>query len=544
MNTNFNKFRTKISIAMIIILFLFFITNFIGYKYLIKNIQLNSIKNEQMQFYKIQRETNKLLTSILFKFYKNKETLIQKHKIVLEYLKDKKYDISLDEIHNILNEGLINKPYNIYITDDNLKIVNTTFKADLGFDLSFAKHLFDNHKKENIIGSSAPVFETFSSNFLSFSDSYLPNSNRILQISYTYSNTYKDLKNIQELINSSEIIKNGNAYIIFKDGYIGDFVFKEFKAKKINLEEIKLRLKKGKDLNDKIKDDKIITEKWKKDGKNYKNLYFSQKSPFFDDAKIIYSVIFDQSNLEKELKEINIITTILSFLFIIIIYFLLKARDNELLLNQKDTFIKHSVHEIKTPLTIISLNNQLRKKVMGEDKYTQKIDSAIKTLKNSYEDMTFLISKNFIEYEKSIIDLQEFIQQRVYYFSTVAVDQGRVLKITINNSNIKIKISEIELTRLIDNNISNSIKYSDINSCINIKLEDNILSFESFGKEIINTKNIFKKYARENNTQGGNGLGLSIVSDIAYDNNILIDVISKENKNTFIYTFNCHNTDT
>ena len=544
MNTKFNKFRTKISIVMLIILFLFFITNFFGYKYLIKNVQLNNIKNQQMQFYKIQRETNKLLTSILFKYYKNKETIIQKHKIALEYLKDKEYNISLNEIHNILNEGLTNKPYNIYITDDNLKIVNTTLKADLGFDLSFAKFFFDKHKKENIIGSSAPIFETFSSNFLSFSDSYLPNSNRILQISYTYSHTFNDLKNIQELISSSEIIKNGNAYIIFKDGYIGDFVFNEFKVKKINLEEIKLRLKKGKDLNDKIKDNKIITQRWEKDGKTYKNLYFSQKSPFFDDSKIIYSVVFDQSNLENELKQINIITIILSLLFIIIIYFLLKARDNELLLNQKDTFIKHSVHEIKTPLTIISLNNQLRKKVRGEDKYTQKIDSAIKTLKNSYEDMTYLISKNFIEYEKSIIDLQEFIQQRVYYFSTVAVDQGRVLKITNNNSNIKVKISEVELTRLIDNNISNSIKYSDINSTIYIKLEDNILSFESSGKKIINSKTIFKKYTRENNTQGGNGLGLSIVSDIAYDNNIFIDVISKENKNTFIYTFNCHNTDT
>ena len=98
MNTNFNKFRTKISIVMIIILFLFLITNFFGYKYLIKNVHLNNIKNEQMQFYKIQRETNKLLTSILFKYYKEKENLIQKHKIVLEYLKDKEYDISLLEI--------------------------------------------------------------------------------------------------------------------------------------------------------------------------------------------------------------------------------------------------------------------------------------------------------------------------------------------------------------------------------------------------------------------------------------------------------------
>ena len=542
MNAIFNKLRTKISSVIILILFLFFITNFFGYKYLIKNVELNNVKNEQMQFYKIQRETNRLLTSVLFKYYKEKENLIKKHKEVVEYLKNKDYGTPLIEIQNIINKDLPNKPYNIYITDENLKIMNTTFKADLGFNLSFAKHLFDKHRKENIIGSSAPVFETFSSNFLSFTDSYLPNTNRILQVSYRYEDTNNDLKKIQKLIDSSQIIKDSHAYIIFKDGYIGDFIFKEYKAKKISFEEIKLRLKKGKDLEDKIKDHQIITELWQENDKNYKNLYFSQVSSIFDDAKIIYSVTFDQSNLENELNDINIISIILAISFIIIILFLFKVKDNEVLLNQKDTFIKHSVHEIKTPLTIISLNNQLRKKKMGEDRYTQKIDSAIKTLKNSYEDMAFLISKNFIVYEKSIIQLNEFVEERVYYFSTVAIDQGRLLHIS-TNSKVEIEISEIELTRLIDNNISNAIKYSNINSTINIKLENNILSFESKGKKIIDSTNIFKKYARENNTQGGNGLGLSIVRDITSKNNIFIDVISKENKNTFIYTFNCHDTD-
>lgn len=72
----------------------------------------------------------------------NKEILfLEKHKLVLNYLENNSYDASLDEINKTLNNS--NTPdYNIYITDENLVITNTTFKPDLGFNLSFAKRNF------------------------------------------------------------------------------------------------------------------------------------------------------------------------------------------------------------------------------------------------------------------------------------------------------------------------------------------------------------------------------------------------------------------
>ena len=108
---------------------------------------------------------------------------------------------------------------------------------DLNFDLNFAKFLFDKHQDENIIGVSAPVFETSSINFLSYTDSYLPkNKNRLLQISYKYSDVDLNLKMIQNNIDSNENIENSISYVIFDDGYIGDFIFKSFKSYKPNLE--------------------------------------------------------------------------------------------------------------------------------------------------------------------------------------------------------------------------------------------------------------------------------------------------------------------
>jgi hypothetical protein len=65
----------------------------------------------------------------------------------------------------------------------------------LNFDLSFAKDLFEQHKKNNIIGISPPIFEIYSLKFFSYSDSFLAKDDkRILQVSYTYNDLEEDLE--------------------------------------------------------------------------------------------------------------------------------------------------------------------------------------------------------------------------------------------------------------------------------------------------------------------------------------------------------------
>lgn len=524
--------KIKISNIMIIFLLLFIVLDFIGYKYLINSIKTTHLKNEEILFYKLQRETNELLTYLLYKYSHKKDILEAKHKEVINYFKNNKYNKNLDSLYEQINKGYKNKPFNIYITDENLKIVNTTFSPDLGFDLSFAKKTFIAHKNKKIIGISAPIFETYSKNFFSYSDCYLPNTNRILQLSYRYDNTKEKIKKIQAILEKNRIVLNSNAYISFKDGYIGDFIFKSFKAYKPNLEKIKNRLKNGGKLFNKLENKKFYIE----NKKEYKTYYFIQKSTLFDDAKIMHRVVFDNKELNKKLANINIIVIILSIIGFFTIIALFRIRNQEIILTQKDKFIKHSVHEIKTPLSIISLNNQLRDKKFGKDRYSVKIDSAIKTLENSYEDMSYLLTKNKITYEKENINIGSFLEKRVIYFQSIAKAQGR--EIFLNEiETFDFFISEIELTRLIDNNLSNAIKYSNIHSKINVTLKNKKLSFISEGKEIKNKKTIFKKYERESNEIGGHGLGLSIVKDITKDYRIKIVLSRKDHRNIFSYDF-------
>lgn len=308
------KLIPQSSTILFFILILFLSSIFISYKLLLKNIHDNHIKNQELTFNSIQRQTSQLLTKLLYKYSEQKNVLLDKHKQVLKYLETNSYDVNLGEIHKIINKENYNL-YNIYITDENLIIKNTTFLADLNFDLSFAKELLDNHKKQNIIGISPPIFEMYSLKFFSYSDSYLPkNDKRVLQVSYTYEDLNEDLKNLQNLINANPNIKNSNAYIIFNDGYVGDFIFKSLKSYKPTLEDINERIKKGKELANTLSSNNTISSFIKEEKQEYKSLYFLEKSPIFDEAKIIYSIVFDEEEYKNDILNLNIAIILISII--------------------------------------------------------------------------------------------------------------------------------------------------------------------------------------------------------------------------------------
>lgn len=526
----------KSSTLLFMVTCLFLLFSFVSYTLFYKNLNDNYIKNQEITFYKIQKSTNNLLSKLLYSYQEEKKLLLEKHKVVLDYFKDKSYDINLEEIYKIINQNNENKPYNIYITDEKFIIKNTTYKPDLDFDLSFAKDIFFEHKKNNEIGVSYPIFEFYSSKFFSYTDSFLPNSNKILQVSYTYTNLDEDLENLQTLLKNSLDIKSSDAFVVYDDGFIGDFIFKQ-----VDFKAIDERALKGKILEQYLDENEYLTKY--QDGNNLKISYISEKSPIFDDIKIIYSIIFDESDLQNSIFKLNLIILFLTFIGLITIFIIYKVRQKEHILNYKDRFIEHSVHEIKTPLSIINLNIQLRDKIYGSDKYSKKIDGALKTLKNSYEDMTFLHTKDKIEYKVEKINIKEVLINRVKYFEIIAQTQTRNIELE-NIEDCFISISKIELSRLIDNNLSNAIKYSFVNSSIKVTLKNANLEFKLLGKEIRNPQNIFERYRRENEDTGGHGLGLSIVKDICLKYDIKIDVISQNSENNFKYSFNCHKFDT
>ena len=527
------------------IIFIFLTIDFLGYKFLINNMKSSHEKDTQILFYKVKSDVSSMLSRLLYEYTKQKDILENKHKEVLAYLNSSKKEdlltLDLEQIHNKINQGYENKPYNIYISNKDYVIKNTTYKPDLGFNLSFAKKEFDEHFKNNQIGVSTPIFEKSAKNFFSFSDSYLSkNKEGILQLSYNYPQTSLQLEDIRKSIETASNIKEAKAYIIVNTGFINDLILKEFSSYKPTLEEIENRIKEGKKINDELKDKIIYTNDFIQDNINYKSIYFSTKSSIFDDTKVIFSILLDESDYYKKIENINYLMILITVIGLISIVIITLVRNKELKLSVQDRFIQSAMHELKTPLSIITLNNDLKKEKYGEDEFTNQIDSAVKILHKSYEDMEFMIKKEKDEYKIEIIDLEEIVENRIEYFRKIATMNKRELLSNIN-SECQVKMSQVELIRLIDNNISNAIKYSNPNSIIEISLKENELQFKNFGTPIKNHNKIFSKYYRENAVVGGYGLGLNIVKNIAKKYNIKFHVQTDEKKrNIFTYIFKSH----
>lgn len=210
------------------------------------------------------------------------------------------------------------------------------------------------------------------------------------------------------------------------------------------------------------------------------------------------------------------------------------------LVKKQNQFITTSIHEINTPLSIIITNIDLFKLKFGDNKYLSKIEAGSKVIHNTYNDLSYTVKKDRIEYPKTLLSFSDILRDRVEFFDQVAI--GNNINIVLNiEDEINIQFNEIELQRMIDNSISNAIKYSYQNTSVLVELSkiDNTIVFQitNHGDTIKNVEKLFQKYYRENESRGGFGLGLSIIENICTHNSIEIDVQSKDNKSTFTYTW-------
>jgi len=502
-------------------------------------------KDTKILFHEIKSKTSDFLVELLYRYDTEKEKLIHKHKIVLDYMNEHDLNVSLDEIHAKINEGHEDKPYHIYITNKDLVIKNTTYEQDMGFDLSFARRLFEEHKAENIIGCSAPISEKASKRFFFYTDSYLSKNgddkSAILQVSYTYKYTTQVLSELLKLIREQALIEEVHVYSIEDNGYTYEILLQETDiVTKPNLEDKAYTNKEALAAIKKLGPNELTVEHFEKEDMHYQLLTMSAKSFVVKDMKIIYTVLLNESDFLHRLQKLDIIMAIISLMGLIGIFIIAKVRSKEVKLSEQDKFVQSAMHEIKTPLSVITLNNELRALEQGKDDYSEEIDNALKVLHSSYSSMSTVVSKDKLTYEVETLDLGQNVKERIDFFQTIA--HANEKKIIANiDMGCEVELSLTELIRLIDNNLSNALKYSYPGSDIHVVLDKNKLSFHTQSKAIVDKKKIFDKYRRENTTVGGYGLGLGIIRDIAKKYQIDIRLRSDTQEGTtFTYVFKCH----
>lgn len=234
----------------------------------------------------------------------------------------------------------------------------------------------------------------------------------------------------------------------------------------------------------------------------------------------------------------------------------LKESTDEKILAEKQNkeLVSNISHDLKTPITAIK--GYVEGIMDGVADTPEKMDKYIKTIYNKANDMDRLINEltvysgidsNRIPYHFHRINVSE-------YFGDCIEEVGLDLEsknIELNYSNLAppdtLVIADPEqLKRVINNIIGNSIKYLDKpKGEIDIRILDEVdairVEIEDNGKGIA-TKDlpkIFERFYRtdasRNSSQGGSGIGLSIVKKIIEDHGGYIWATSKEGDGTCMH---------
>lgn len=213
------------------------------------------------------------------------------------------------------------------------------------------------------------------------------------------------------------------------------------------------------------------------------------------------------------------------------------------LLEEQDQFIKNAIHEIHTPLSVIITNIDLLRLNGIDNEFLNAIEAGSRIIQNSYEDMTYLMNRDRISQQNTTIDLVEFIHGRVRYFTCIAEVNELTLSVRVGHPDLPmINFDERKLSRIIDNTLSNAIKYSyrpgEINVTVGSRNGELFFEIQNRGPLIKDKKKIFQRFHRESDHKGGYGLGLSIVAQICEEENIIIKISSTTSHGTsFRYIF-------
>ena len=211
------------------------------------------------------------------------------------------------------------------------------------------------------------------------------------------------------------------------------------------------------------------------------------------------------------------------------------------LLQSQKKFLRYAVHETNTPLAVIMANIELYELENGTHPMMANIEAATKNIYGIYDDLSYLTKKDKISYMRQHINLNEFLQTRIAFFDIVAQQSQLRFQFDTCCHESMILINETKLQRIVDNNITNAIKYTQTAKTIYIVVSENpehyVFTIQSQSTIIEDPQQIFHAYYRENSVKDGLGLGLRLVKNICDEENIKVELHSNQEQTSFHYYF-------
>jgi len=216
------------------------------------------------------------------------------------------------------------------------------------------------------------------------------------------------------------------------------------------------------------------------------------------------------------------------------------------ILESKEKFLENMSHEIRTPITsIIGYLNLLSEENLVNEKRTKYTKTAIKNSNNMISSvnnfLTLLRSDklSLVQNERTSFNLNDFILERItYYIPDFEIKKIKLYYKANFNDKVAIIYDNESLKAIINNLISNAIKYSNSNTSIYFTFDitecNLIISVKDEGLGISDKDKdkIFERFYQTSNnkTIGGFGIGLSLISELVKRLEGTIELESELNK--------------
>jgi two-component system OmpR family sensor kinase len=183
-----------------------------------------------------------------------------------------------------------------------------------------------------------------------------------------------------------------------------------------------------------------------------------------------------------------------------------------------DDFIHDTTHELNTPLASILANIEMIDAASmpeGDRRRLERIGVAARTVSTLYEDLKFVTLERHRPTQDEDLEFDRLLQERLDYFDLLL--RSKNLKLDAKIRPVRIRADRRLLARVIDNLLSNAVKYNRRGGMLRVILEPGELRIADtgVGMEAEELEQIFERYRRFNDTEGGFGLGLDIVKRIA-----------------------------
>jgi signal transduction histidine kinase len=247
---------------------------------------------------------------------------------------------------------------------------------------------------------------------------------------------------------------------------------------------------------------------------------------------IFYYAVFILS-----IENIYIIALVLFLLVLLSAFFISKLSVDPLESYVKELQIlsKETLHELNLPISTITNNVQMLKKGSNDEKTLRRlkrIEGASLMLKERYNELDYMIKMQSKEAPKEEFFLDELLRERVEFVKKIYPH----IDFRLNVTKYKLFSDKIGFSKVIDNLIDNSVKYSGESKVVEIYNNEEFFYIRDYGIGMseVELLKIFDAYYQTNRQMQGFGIGLSMVKRFCDQNNIELSFDSAPNAGTTV----------